>query len=211
MDPAAALQAARDDGKTGELNHVPFSVSRAVMRIRNYTMLFIACRRCLCLILLVAVFTAPGCIVPGGEGFYTYEATGKIVSIDGLPRTSRVVVAWGPAHESQTSSQLRKMFRDDAVTTDNAGVYTFELVRGVGPTMATFGAPTVGEAVVYVQQPDGWHMYRATLDKHAQEKNRYGRRIMVPPLVIGRETTLAVVKEPDAARNTGHVSNLPGH
>ncbi len=138
-------------------------------------------------IAILVMLMTPGClwgpfIGPGGERWFRYEITGRIAFTDGVPRASRVLVGWGQSHQFLNAAQLRRMFSDESVPTDAMGLFHCNLVRGVGPTQATFGPPTVGEVFVYVEQPDGWHVYNAQLGKDAQEKTADGRKITVPPV-----------------------------
>lgn len=160
--------------------------------------------RCLLLpITLVGMAMVSGCfwgpfIGPGGEGFYTYDTSGRILASDGSAQHFRVLVKWGQTHQFLNESQLRKMFRDDPVVTDATGLFQCRLVYGAGPTQATFGPPTINEVFLYVEQSDGWHVYSVQLDTHAQERTQDGRKLIVPSVVVGRDLSIAIVPVPTA-------------
>lgn len=129
-----------------------------------------------------------------GEGTYRYDYRGRLLQLDGkTPLSSAsVVVQRSRSDLALQGRDLQRVWDTGAVRADATGEYRGGFTsRYTGP-----GAhmPDVLEALfVYVEQPDGWHVYRVSLTKEMQPPTENGRKVTLPDIAVGRDPSLAIV------------------
>lgn len=130
-----------------------------------------------------------------GEGYFRYDCQGRLLQSDGMTPLSSASMKVLEARVELVSggSDLEHAFKTDVARTDATGAYR-QTLRSIyaGPT--GLHSPKVFQSLfVYVEQPDGWHVYEAKLTKEMQPRTDDGRRIAMPDIIVGREKPMAVV------------------